>query len=1313
MSSDDGSAFVNDIAVRLASQLGLPQPNALLASSVISIARSTPSEAAFIKAAKGFGRFSDDFLISIRERVQQQPAGSSSGGAAASNGSVNGQMKVTDTDRLQPEKPIRAGLNVMGSSNEKHVFRRPAGSTSSAQPRSSLLGLDRLAQDKRSEASSSSSSGSSAPRKKAKIDQEGFHDDAGESSNLLAPQFKVPARPASAAQAFKRQKPDETPSHTGGLSEAARARLAERRRQREEPAAATGEGSSRDGRGRFEEFRGRLNRDVREPERQPARDYDRDSGRRGQQRYDDQRSWGQENGWSRSSSSRDRYDHPSATPSSHVPLPDRSWDATPSRPDAGYSRDRQWSATPRMPALDDRTPFTARKSWDSTPRTVRSRAEDEGPHATAEEDNDLDRDWYKMEEGDGVAGDSENNPFSQYEDLPGAVAGPLAARTAKLTARQAARNAEVDAWETNRMQTSGVGPARTFDMDNLDDDSEDRVHLLVHDLKPPFLDGKTVFTKQLEPVNPVRDVTSDLAIFAKKGSRLVRERREQAERQKAAAKAAALGGTALGNIMGVKEEEERDSKGRKINGEEDESENAGADGEKDDGSLDPRSGSKFATHLKKAEKGASEFSRGKTLKEQRQFLPAFAVRDDLMKVIRENQVIVVIGETGSGKTTQLAQFLHEEGYTKHGMVGCTQPRRVAAMSVAKRVSEEMEVELGGLVGYSIRFEDVTSDKTRIKYMTDGVLLRESLNEGDLDKYSAIILDEAHERSLSTDVLMGLLKKILTRRRDLKLIVTSATMNAEKFANFFGGAPNFTIPGRTFPVQVEWSASPCDDYVEAAVKRVLQIHISCAAGDILVFMTGQEDIETCAEVIRERLEQIDDTEPLLVLPIYSQMPADLQAKIFNAAPNGERKCIIATNIAETSLTVDGIMYVVDAGYSKLKVYNPRVGMDSLQITPIAQANANQRMGRAGRTGPGTAFRLYTEAAFLQEMFPSAIPEIQRTNLANTILLLKSLGVKDLLTFDWMDPPPQENILNSMYQLWVLGALDNIGDLTPIGKRMSEFPMEPSLSAVLIASATKYACSMEMLTIVAMLSVPSVFYRPKERQEESDQARERFHVAESDHLTLLMVYTQWRSNGYRDSWCNSHFLHGKILRKAREVRAQLEDIMATLKLPLITCGTDWDTLRKCLVEGYFHQAGKVKGIGEYTHCRTGIPMNLHPTSALYGLGYLPDYVLYHELTLTSKEYMTQVTAVDPMWLAEIGSVFYSVRQRDRTGARTKSDRDREYSRQAEIEGQFRRDVEKQQLEVEKRESNKRDKDTPRIFTPGAAATPRRGRRVGIGG
>lgn len=580
-------------------------------------------------------------------------------------------------------------------------------------------------------------------------------------------------------------------------------------------------------------------------------------------------------------------------------------------------------------------------------------------------------------------------------------------------------------------------------------------------------------------------------------------------------------------------------------------------------------------------------------------------------------------------------------------------------------------------------------------MTDGVLLRESLTQKDLDKYSCIIMDEAHERALNTDVLMGLLKKVLTRRRDLKLIVTSATMNSERFARFFGGAAEFIIPGRTFPVDLHFSRTPCEDYVDSAVKQVLAIHVSQGAGDILVFMTGQEDIEATCELVQDRLKQLNDPPKLSVLPIYSQMPAEQQAKIFEKAAPGVRKVIVATNIAETSLTVDGIMFVVDAGYSKLKVYNPRMGMDGLQVTPISQANANQRSGRAGRTGPGKAYRLYTETAYKNELYIQTIPEIQRTSLSNTILLLKSLGVKDLLDFDFMDPPPQETISTSLFELWALGALDNLGDLTPLGRRMTPFPMDPPLAKLIIMAADEYECSEEMLSIVAMLSVPNVFYRPKEREEESDSAREKFFVPESDHLTLLHVYTQWKTNGHSDAWCTKHFLHSKTLRRAKEVRDQLLDIMNKQKMPLISCGTDWDTIRKCICSGFFHQAARVRGIGEFINLRTSVTMALHPTSALYGIGHVPEYVVYHELLLTSKEYMSTVTSVDPhvsdnspnsacissstqlthfsQWLAELGGVFYSVKEKGY------SQRDRrvteiEFNKRMEIEEQMAADRER---------------------------------------
>ncbi|KAL6305628.1 P-loop containing nucleoside triphosphate hydrolase protein [Sparassis latifolia] len=1149
--TDDG--FTHQIAIKVSRALNTVNPNDLLARRVQDIAKTTSLDG-FILAAKSFGKFKDTFLAELHSEISTHAQQEATGHVPQP---VQG-IVVHDSEVLEPE-PVRAGGLVR--IDARHTFRQPA-KLEPPTPRTSVLGLDRLAQEKRAAAAEAAGVNGEGSRKKPRLD------------NGFEPVFKVPALPAS-RMANIRQRGEETPSHPGGLSEIARRRLEDRRRTRERE-GITAQNERRDDAPRgLGDFQRRLNRDRQF-------DHRRDRDRRG---------WDATPRSERSG----RDEAPS------VRVPNLSWDATPRRassPSASSSRvrDRRWDAL--------------------TPRRA-SPGSDEGQgalgldaHEWEEEQIRLDRDWYMGAEEGGGLGDDEFNPLSQYEDL-GAIrqAEVVNKQIKKISAKQAQYNADNDLWEANRMLTSGVATRRTIDLD-FEDESESSVHVIVHDLKPPFLDGRTVFTRQLEPINPVRDPTSDMAQFSRKGSALVKEKREQAERAKAAAKMAALGGTSLGNIMGVQDEEAQA---------EAEAEQKAKSGEKED----YKGESKFATHLKAAA-GQSVFARTRTLKEQREYLPAFACREELMRVIRDNQVIVVVGETGSGKTTQLTQFLYEDGYCTYGLVGCTQPRRVAAMSVAKRVSEEMECKLGSTVGYAIRFEDCTSPETKIKYMTDGVLLRESLNEGDLDRYSCIILDEAHERSLSTDVLMGLLRKILSRRRDLKLIVTSATMNAEKFSSFYGNAPTFTIPGRTFPVEVFHSKSPCEDYVDSAVKQVLQIHLSLPPGDILVFMTGQEDIEVTCQVVQERLAQLDEPAPLSVLPIYSQMPADLQAKIFEPTSDGRRKVIVATNIAETSLTGSSV-------------------------------------------SSSFCYRLYTEMAYRNEMFANTIPEIQRTNLANTVLLLKSLGVKNLLEFDFMDPPPQANMLNSMYQLWVLGALDNVGDLTPSGRKMSEFPMEPSMAKMLIVSV-EYKCSAEMLTIVSMLSVPSVFYRPKERMEESDAAREKFNVPESDHLTLLNVFTQWKSHGFRDDWCMRHFLHPKLLRKAREVRAQLEDIMKFQKMELISAGTDFDVIRKAITAGYFHQAARVKGIGEFVNIRTGLPTHLHPTSALYGLGYTPTYVVYHELILTSKEYMTQVTAVDAYWLADLGSVFYSVKEKNFDDRGNRRVADREFSKRAELESEM---------------------------------------------
>jgi pre-mRNA-splicing factor ATP-dependent RNA helicase DHX38/PRP16 len=378
-------------------------------------------------------------------------------------------------------------------------------------------------------------------------------------------------------------------------------------------------------------------------------------------------------------------------------------------------------------------------------------------------------------------------------------------------------------------------------------------------------------------------------------------------------------------------------------------------------------------------------------------------------------------------------------------------------------------------------------------------------------------------------------------------------------------------------------------------------------------------------------------------------------------------------------VDGIYYVVDTGFCKMKVYNPRIGMDALQVFPESRANANQRSGRAGRTGPGQCYRLFTQRSYMEEMLANTLPEIQRTHLANVVLLLKSLGIRNLLEFDFMDPPPQDTIQQALYQLWMLGALDNAGELTALGRKMVEFPLDPPLSKMLIV-AEDLGCTSEAVTIVSMLSVPNVFHRPKEREEEADAVRERFLVPESDHLSLLNVYNQWKQNA---------------MRKVQEIRQQLVEIMDKTRMELRSCGSAWDPVRRCLTSSFFMNAARMKGIGEYINLRTSVPCFLHPTSALYGLGYTPEYVIYHELVFTSKEYMQCVTSVDPVWLAEFSGMF-SIKNSNRSRAEKKQEEeDKKVQMEAELAAKQAAVDEEARLEELKLETaRKRQK----IVTPG---------------
>ncbi|KAL4558218.1 hypothetical protein LXL04_036416 [Taraxacum kok-saghyz] len=597
----------------------------------------------------------------------------------------------------------------------------------------------------------------------------------------------------------------------------------------------------------------------------------------------------------------------------------------------------------------------------------------------------------------------------------------------------------------------------------------------------------------------------------------------------------------------------------------------------------------------------------------RKTLPVYPYRESLLQAIEDHQILVIVGETGSGKTTQIPQYLHEAGYTKHGKIGCTQPRRVAAMSVAARVSQELNVKLGHEVGYSIRFEDCTSDKTVIKYMTDGMLLREFLSDPDLKSYSVVMVDEAHERTLSTDVLFGLIKDVARSRRDFKLLISSATLDAEKFSDFFDSAPIFKIPGRRFPVEINYTKAPEADYLDAAIVTALQIHVTQPPGDgdILIFLTGQEEIETAEEILKQRTRSLGCKIPELVIcPIYANLPTELQGKVFDPTPDGARKVVLATNIAETSLTIDGIKYVIDPGFVKLKSYNPRTGMESLQVTPISKASANQRAGRSGRTGPGKCFRLYTAYNYYHELEDNTVPEIQRTNLANVVLSLKSLGIDDLVHFNFMDPPPSEALLKAFELLYALNAVNKFGELTKLGRKMAEFPLDPMLSKMIVAS-DKYKCSDEIISIASMLSIgSSVFYRPKNKQLHADNARLNFHTGNvGDHVALLRVYNSWMESNYSTQWCYENYIHVRSMKRARDIR------------------------------GYFSQSAKLQKNGSYMKVKNPQTVFIHPSSGLAEV--VPMWVVYHELVQTSKEYMRQVSEVKPEWLVEVAPHYYQVK------------------------------------------------------------------------
>eukprot|EP00257_Ricinus_communis_P000889 XP_002510773.2 probable pre-mRNA-splicing factor ATP-dependent RNA helicase DEAH5 [Ricinus communis] len=804
------------------------------------------------------------------------------------------------------------------------------------------------------------------------------------------------------------------------------------------------------------------------------------------------------------------------------------------------------------------------------------------------------------------------------------------------------RMSSPERWEAKQLIASGVLGVQEYPMYDDEGDgllyqeggAEEELEIELNEDEPAFLQGQTRYSVDMSPVKIFKNPEGSLSRAAALQSALIKERREVREQQQR---------TMLDSIPKDLNRPWEDPM--------------------------PETGERhLAQELRGVGLSAYDMPEWKkdafgkaltfgqrsklSIQEQRQSLPIYKLKKELVQAVHDNQVLVVIGETGSGKTTQVTQYLAEAGYTTRGKIGCTQPRRVAAMSVAKRVAEEFGCRLGEEVGYAIRFEDCTGPDTVIKYMTDGMLLREILIDENLSQYSVIMLDEAHERTIHTDVLFGLLKQLVKRRPDLRLIVTSATLDAEKFSGYFFNCNIFTIPGRTFPVEILYTKQPESDYLDAALITVLQIHLTEPEGDVLLFLTGQEEIDFACQSLYERMKGLGKNVPeLIILPVYSALPSEMQSRIFEPAPPGKRKVVVATNIAEASLTIDGIFYVIDPGFAKQNVYNPKQGLDSLVITPISQASAKQRAGRAGRTGPGKCYRLYTESAYRNEMSPTSIPEIQRINLGFTTLTMKAMGINDLLSFDFMDPPSPQALISAMEQLYSLGALDEEGLLTKLGRKMAEFPLDPPLSKMLLASVD-LGCSDEILTIIAMIQTGNIFYRPREKQAQADQKRAKFFQPEGDHLTLLAVYEAWKAKNFSGPWCFENFVQSRSLRRAQDVRKQLLSIMDKYKLDVVSAGKNFTKIRKAITAGFFFHAARKDPQEGYRTLVENQPVYIHPSSALFQRQ--PDWVIYHELVMTTKEYMREVTVIDPKWLVELAPRFFKVADPTKMSKRKRQER-----------------------------------------------------------
>ncbi|AFZ79153.1 Helicase associated domain HA2 containing protein [Theileria equi strain WA] len=660
-------------------------------------------------------------------------------------------------------------------------------------------------------------------------------------------------------------------------------------------------------------------------------------------------------------------------------------------------------------------------------------------------------------------------------------------------------------------------------------------------------------------------------------------------------------------------------------------------------------------------------------------LPVEQVREQILEKIRKHQVTVISGETGSGKSTIIPRIVYEKYLNERGNVVITQPRRVAAISLCKYVSQLMNTKVGDVVGFKVRFFNKTSQNTRIKFVTDGILIREAIEDPLFTSYSVLIIDEVHERSIRSDVLLGIIKLCLEKREDLKVIVMSATLECNNFQDFFPNSGYIHVPGRQYPVDIFYMPKAYEDYIEAAMIAVLQINLTSNNGDVLVFLPGQDDIEVLEKLLKEKCDILDKSlkdysknnkvenaetlrkranikigemtydmnkwKDLNILPLYAALSIDKQSLVFNETPKKCRKVVLATNIAETSLTIPGIRYVVDTGLAKERKFLTKSNFEALTINVISKASAKQRAGRAGREGPGKIYRLYTFDSF-NKMKEFSTPEIQSVDISNVYLELKMIGIKNPIEFPFVDPPSKNSFLSAAMSLYRLGAITSNGVLTDTGKLMGKIPLLPIHSKLLLTSI-EFECVSEILTIVSMLSTEITFFENEKYNPGASKMRRSISHIHGDHLTLLNFYNLWDNAPSKDNICGQFGFNNNAFLRASDIRKQLASVMMSNPINLVNItkckdSTQWDNVRMCIAKSMWMNSAKlsvdsksyttmVRNI-QYSHSKqvNNQTVHIHPSSVLFNRQPLPGFIVYNECTSTKKVYIHNAIEISNEWL-----------------------------------------------------------------------------------